>query len=375
MAIETLANVMSFCGVENEYFTVNAGNDTLMLAYDAGTSTAVDIPDGTYTGTTLATAIQTAMNTALTMSGTVTWSSTTRKFTFGAGTGHTLTYTHTGSDAGLLVGFNQAHTAALTLTSDLECGDPTEVITNLHTETEKWVSRLCNRTFESTSYTERYDGDGGDTLFLKQYPITVVTRVTTGRLDVMTVTNSNAYSTATVTVSSTGITLTKDGVSDSTVTFATYTTLGTVATAISAISGWSATLQSSDYTNYKSTELRPVYGLNCIDNADAYLYIPDRSLTSFEVYPDEGYLYYSGGWPEGHRNIYVDYTAGYADADMPADLKLAVKIIVKYLYQRQQEESFGLNSYSLGGISNSFDTEGIPVQALRILKSYRNLNI
>ena len=373
--IETLENVMSFCGVENEYWTVNAGNDVLMLTYDTGVSTAVDIPDGTYNGTTLAAAIQTAMNSTLTMSGTVTWSSTTRKFTFTAGGAHTLTYTHTGSDAGLLVGFNQAHSAATSLVSDIECGDPTEIITNLHTEVEKWISTFCNRTFESTSYTERYDGDDSDTLFLKQYPVTDVSRVSYGKLNIIAVHNTNEYTTATVSVNSTGIVLTKDGTSDSTVTFAAYTTLSAVVAAINLISGWSATLQDSTYSNYKSTELRDVYGLNCIDDEDAYLYIPNTPMASFVPYFNEGYLYNENCWPKGNRNIYVDYTAGYSSANMPPDVKMAVKLIVKHIYQRHQEESLGANSYSLGGISVSFDPEGIPVQALRTLKSYRKVNV
>lgn len=368
--IETLANVLDFLDISNQYFIVDASNDGLILKYDSGTATTVDIPDGTYDASSLATAIQTAMNTALTMSGTVTWSSTTNKFSFGAGAGHTLTYTHTGSDAGLLVGFNQDHSAALTLTSDVEVGDPTSIVSSIHTGVEAWIKRECRRAIESASFTEIYDGTGTDILFLKQYPITAITRVAVGRRNVISIYNSATYSTATVSVTSTGVVLTKDGVSDSTCTFASYTTMTTLTAAINAISGWTASVLG-DYGNFASSELKPVYGLNCIENTMAYLHISDLALSDFEVYAEEGYIYNLALWTKGHQNISVDYTAGYSSSNMPEELKMAVKILVKLIYQQRQEESFGLTSFSLAGISETLDTIGIPVQAKRIIDSYR----
>ena len=41
------------------------------------------------------------------------------------------------------------------------------------------IEHYCNRTFASTVYTaEKYDGNGMDTLYLKQYPITAVSAIT-----------------------------------------------------------------------------------------------------------------------------------------------------------------------------------------------------
>jgi len=79
--IVPLTEVLDFLQIDNEYFVVNAANNTLVLSYNSGTATNVIIPDGTYTGTQLAAAIQTAIDTAFTCVSTVTWSSTTRKFT------------------------------------------------------------------------------------------------------------------------------------------------------------------------------------------------------------------------------------------------------------------------------------------------------
>ena len=40
-----------------------------------------------------------------------------------------------------------------------------------------WIARMCGRTFESATYTEYYDGDGTDTLVLKNTPITSITSI------------------------------------------------------------------------------------------------------------------------------------------------------------------------------------------------------
>lgn len=371
MSIETLENVLNYLKVDSQYFVVNASNDVLMLTYDTGTSTAVDIPDGTYTGATLATAIQTAMNSALTMNGTVTWSSTTYKFTFNAGTGHTLTYTHTGSDAGILVGFNQSHSASLTLVSDLTSADPTAIVSVIHNGVEKWVKNYCRNNFESTSYSETYDGNGEEYIFIKHTPISSVSRIAVGTLDIVAIYNTNSYSTATVSYDGTNLILTKDGVSTE-LAIATYSTITTLVAAINATSGWVATIQG-DYGNYASSELRKVYGLNCIDSSISYLSIPDKGLTRFNVYADEGMLQNTSLWTQGTNNIYIDYTAGYSSANMPDDLKLAIKKWCKFCYQRYKEETEGVTNYSLDGISISFEQNDypIPTEVKAILNSYK----
>jgi hypothetical protein len=60
--------------------TVTSANNTFVFTVN-GTPTTITIPVGTYTGTTLATQLQTLL-AAVSASFTVTWSSTTLKFTF-----------------------------------------------------------------------------------------------------------------------------------------------------------------------------------------------------------------------------------------------------------------------------------------------------
>jgi hypothetical protein len=385
MSIVSSQDILSYLGVSSQvFFVVNASCDGLYLKYDGGTNTLVDIPDGTYEGASLATAMQTAINTAFTSSSTISWSSTTRKFTFDAGSGHTFTYTHSGSDAGLLVGFNTDHSAARTLTSDIEAGDPTENIEVLHLAAEKMIQNYCNRNFESQSYKERYNGTGTSTLVLRQYPVTAITRLSLWPVDVIRVRNTNTSTNATLSCSTSAVTLNHDGVL-STIDFATYTTFGSVVTAINAVGdGWEASLQSSTYSSFKSTELIERMGLYCLESTWAYLQMPyQRGELDFDINSTYGIIklfrYYEGGelagFPIGQRNIFVDYTAGYSSSNMPVDLKLAVKIMTKYLVQRGDEEAFGTKNLNAGEISVGFEEGAFPKEVLLILNQYRTKTI
>jgi len=368
MSLITLQEALDFMNISNSYFTITAGNDVLKLQYDSGSVTNVDIPDGTYSGDSLATAIQTAMNTALTMSGTVTYSSTTQKFSFGAGTGHTLAYTHSGSDAGNTVGFDEDHAAASTLTSDNATGDPTAIVQVIKDGVEAYIqNEYCKQTLESTNHKDFIDGEGDQYILLDHYPIISLNRLSIGTEDAISIKNTNSGAHASVSVSSTAVSLYKDGTTN-TLSLSTYSTLTLLVDAINAISGWSAALLQSSFASYPSTVLLEKFGLQCINNNYVYLPMPDEGEDDFEVYSSEGKIYSPFGFPQGHRNIYVDYTAGFAT--IPADLKLAVNILTKNLYQRRGEESFGLSSYSSGGISASFK-DGLPQEAKMILGKYK----
>jgi hypothetical protein len=348
MSIISLKKLLDFCDVEKGYFVINAANDILKLAYDGGGVTDIDIADGTYEGSGLATELQSKIDTAFSISSTVSYSSTTKKFTIDVGMGHTVAYTNLDSDAGLTLGFDQNHSAAQIITSDLSAGDPSSILESIRDGVEDWVADKCRRTFESTDYSEYYDGDGGCYLNLKNYPIISLTRVCIGRRYIIRVKNTSEHTSATVSVTSTGLVFTKDDTSDSTIIFADYATMGEVVTAINALgSGWFAAIESSDFSNFKSSELVRTFGKNAIDGNWIYLEAPDEAIDDFEVNPDKGTLYYSLGWPEGENNIFVKFTAGYST--MPDRLKLAVKIACKSIYQKRKEELFNVKEYSIGG--------------------------
>ena len=374
MAIVTLEELMEFCEVDKGYFVINASNDVLKLTYDSGEVTDIDIADGTYEGEDLATELKSKIDTAFTISSIVTYSITTKKFTIAVSAGHTITYTHLSSDAGLTLGFNQDHGAAVSITSDLAAGDPSSILESIRDGVEDWVAGKCRRLFESDSYSEYYDGEDKKILQLKNFPITALTRVCIGRRWAIRIKNSSTYTSATVSVTSTGLIFTKDDISDSTILFDSYTTMTAVVDAINALgSGWYAELESTDFTNFKSSELVQMFGRNAIYNNWIYIEMPEEAIDDFEVNPERGTLYREAGWPEGERNIFVKYTAGYST--IPDRLKLGVKIACKHIYNKRREELFGIKNYRIGDISVTIEDKELPKEALSIFNEFRRMLI
>ncbi len=229
---------------------------------------------------------------------------------------------------------------------------------------EKWVQNFCGRTFESTVYKERYDGGGFSKLVLKNYPVTSINRLALSKEDAMMVRNTGTSTHATVSVTSTGIVLTKDGTSNTSVTFASNTTLQAVVNAINLIAGWEAALVSPTFANYQSSELIPVMGLYCLKSTYVYLGIPYEAESDFDVDEESGIItLYGFGlessrgvyFPIGTRNIFVYYTAGYTSTNMPEDLKLAIKTMCKILIKQIDEDTAGVRSYMTGRVSVTFD--------------------
>jgi len=232
---------------------------------------------------------------------TATYSSTGKKFTITAATtGETIAYTNTGSDAGLTFGFNQDHSAAYSITSDLAAGDPSAILESIRDSVEDWVEAHCHKIFESASYAKYYDGNGGQYLQLDDYPITALTRVAVDRRSAIRVKNTADYTTASISVTSTELSLIKDGGTPDTITFTDEETMGEVVAAINLLgSGWSAVIESSDYTSFKSTELVEMFGKSAIEDNWVYLDMPNRAIDDFEVFPNRGEIYRYVGWPKG----------------------------------------------------------------------------
>jgi hypothetical protein len=235
---------------------------------------------------------------------------------------------------------------------------------------EEWIQTVyCRKRLTLTSHKERYDGTGTKDLYLDHYPVVSLNRLAVDTNDAISIKNTNVTANSSVSVSATAVTLYSDGTT-STLALATYTTLSALVAAINAVAGWSASLNLDTYGTYPSTDLVEKFGLYCGNNTTTHLEIPDEGEYDFEVYPNEGRIFFWFGFPRGHRNIFVDYTAGYAT--IPDDLKLATCILIKNIYQRRLEESFGTNSYSISGISMSFEQD-LPMQARQILDGYRRI--
>lgn len=368
------SDIYMFLGItEENYFTITAGNDTLVIGYNAVAAKEVGIADGTYNGADLAAALETALDAAFSITSTVAYSSTTRKFTITAPGSNTFNYTHSGSDGGLTFGLNQDHAAAIIITSDIAAGAPTEIVDIFHDAVESFANSYCRRAFDSASYTrEKYDGTGTRYLFLKNYPITALARITIGTANAIRIRNTSTYTKASVSVASTGLVLSKDGSTDSTLLFATYTTMTLLVAAINAIgSGWYAELEDSSYASFASSELIEKFGLSCIDSNDIDLKIPyEGAEYNFDVIANEGRIIFNRDLPTNSQCIFVDYTAGYSSSTIPDDLTLAIKVFVRNLYQKHNEETFGVNNFSLGDSSATLERV-MPSEVRVILNRYK----
>jgi hypothetical protein len=220
------------------------------------------------------------------------------------------------------------------------------------------LKSMLKREFGTTNYiNEVHDGDGQSWITLDNYPVTKVKRCTTGRRDALQISNSSTdASNATAEVTTTAIRLIVEGGANAhdwkDFLFATSTTMTTIAAAINAYGkGWTCTAET-DYAGFASSDLLERRGAGCLGGAT--LYIPEEGVESLQVYSD-GRVYRRGGvFVSGTANVYVSYTAGYATADMPQDLRLAALTLMKSIYDSHNENADGLKAYSLGDISKTF---------------------
>lgn len=375
MALITQAEALAWLGIEAAYFDISAVNNVLILNYNEISDTTVTMADGTYTAAQMAVQMKTQIDSALSATSTVAFDSSTTKFTIDVGGGNTIAYTNSGSNGGTTFGFTVDASAAQAITSDSETGDPTAIVDSIQDEVEKLIKNYCHKDLESTTYTEKYNGNGTRDLFVANYPITAVSRLSVGARNAINIKNTVNNTDASVSVSSTALTLTTNGAADATILFATYTTLADIITQINATgSGWTATIVVSDYNDYKSTDLIVKMGSNVNNSVFAYLEIPNVGESDFEVFEDEGIITNSRGFPRGSRNIHINYTAGYST--IPDDLKLAVKILLKSYYQKREEETFGVKNFKTGDSAAQFEDDEMPIEVIRILDGgYRRLLI
>ncbi len=366
MAIISLQETVDFLGVPiTGSFSITAVNDTMVLTSSEGGPANVALDDGTYEPAELATELQTQMNAdnTLTGSGTITfavsYSTTTFKFTIDATVGNTIAYTNTGSDAGVTMGFDSDKAAAQTITSDnAVTGGAPDIIDTLREAVIAWVESYCDRTFESTTYTnELYDG-GGMYLYLRNYPTAVEMRISISRTSAIQVKNEAGDATnASVSIDEDGVNLVVTGgtsVDSSTVDFDTYTTMTAVVDQIIAVGkNWTAELIDSDYGDLLSTELLEMFGSYCGARANTTaqwldLPMPSEPLSDYRVNRSNGELYRNWGWPSGYENISITHTSGYSAALMPDDLKTSLLIAVQTLYTLKDTSSFGIAEFEQG---------------------------
>ena len=253
-----------------------------------------------------------------------------------------------------------------------------DLITSLIARATSEIERYCDRTLNSTTYRELYDGDGTKELRLDQYPITAVTLLSVGVTDAFGVMNesNDAYS-AYITTTSTTMTLTIDGGtndgSDS-LTIADYT-VGTLITAINALGkSWTATAQSTVKSLWNADEILIASGLNCL-NGYCYPQIPDDPADNFVIVNNEGSLKLRNDiFVNGTQNVVVRYTAGYST--IPAGLE-QICIDLTNIYYNSKATDPTLRSEKLGDHTVTFyqGSRGLPDSIKKRLASFKRWRV
>ena len=254
---------------------------------------------------------------------------------------------------------------------ELAADDSFDNVARVQAGVEEYVKNYTGREWESADFKEEFLFNYGYSIFLKNTPITKITKIAVGTDTALTITNSNDETSAIVNVSTAGVVLTYNG-SDTAgdYTFATNTTISALATAIgSAGSGWSATV-TSGFSSYQSTELIPRYGAEAIKSTQVALYVPAQGLTDFTVEEETGEIFRGLSF-ENCPKVFANYTGGYSSVTMPADIQHAIMVMVKYVYGKLTSNRFGVDQCSVAGISAVFTKDGLPKEAEGILNMYR----
>ena len=354
MSIVSFEDILSYLDVTKGYFTITAATDIIKLKYDGGASTDIEADDGTYEGDAIASHLQGKIDTAFTITSTVTYSSTTKKFTINAGVGHTVEYIHLGSDMGLTIGFNVNHPAKQTITSDVAASDPSAIVSVIHNSVEDWVENYCDRKFEGQLHVkERYDGDNQDILYFKHYPVLAV------NLDNL-VWNSAGK---TLTRADGGSFITDGFVAADKVLVQNSDSNSGLLTI--ATGGVAALILTFDDVIVDDTD-----DDNVIISHFRELWIGDSLLDEGYYEVSDDHIYYNGRFPNGHGNIRMTYYAGFSEDAMPSDLQLCIKILCKYMYDKRDSETFGIKDCWVGDIKTISEGGDLPKEVEMILERY-----
>jgi len=259
-----------------------------------------------------------------------------------------------------------------------------------HKGVEREIKNYCGWEIESTTYANQLiDGSGSQWVWPGPKNITALVRVGTTLQTAInfkhSTASSNAYGRVNYTDNaavSLGLVV-ADGsaVSDTTELFSTYSTMTLLVAQINARSGsgWSAELNDSTYGIFASANLLETDNITAgtwdgTDPGWSELVMPGQPVGGVRIERTEGGLHRSSGWPEGTQNIPITYTAGWTTPNMPDDIKQAVAMFTSYFYNKQQQDTTGIKSFSLGHLRIEYATttasgasSSIPIEVLDVL--------
>lgn len=260
----------------------------------------------------------------------------------------------------------------------ITASDEDSFIETLINAASQRAATFCDRVFVETSYRESYNGTKQKRLRLRNYPVTSISRLAYGSKLAFTVEASDATDVrVTVEVQDDKVVLNRfasNGTqTTSNVAFSSYKTASALVGEINSTTGFTATLNS----NCLAEDLYRAGGINVLSSAGQF-YFPDQDDTSFRLHEDRAtlelidtsdYAFFAsdtdqgGRFPRTFSGIRVDYTAGFTADDMPEDLKMAVKLIVQFIYNYAKSDAT-LTSESIGEYSYSKTLDAINPDSL-----------
>lgn len=369
------------------------GTDSISSATVEVTATGITLTSstGTPTTSTLAfssyttiSAMVTAINALADDSGNTNWFATIRRF----GNEPSASLVKTSSTSCLLIANEQF--IAGTDDGDLE---------NSITQATSIIESFCGRQLYVSTYSHLHSGSATQKIALRNWPVVSVTRVAVGVFKLAQLVNTSTDATyATASCTSTLLTLTVAGGTNSstnTLSITTYTTLSTLAVAVTALNkGWTLT-PTEGLSAYLSSEIVQFNGINCL-TTPANLYGANEPDVDFTVDENAGVLYRGSRgastfyplvmfvepvappirtlagavWPMGNFNILVEYTGGYST--IPAALEMAANELAASILRTGAKDQT-LMSESAAGYSYTNRGEGYLTDAIKQrLMQYRS---
>lgn len=117
----------------------------------------------------------------------------------------------------------------------------------------------------------------------------------------------------------------------------------------------------------------PIVSVSAVYIDSTRTFAAESEVSDYEIDAEVGGLWRAEKWPAGHRNVSVDYRAGFES--VPDDLRLAVVETVIFNWQRLQSQNIGARSArGLDGIETEFELT-VPVNAQRTFEAYRRPDV
>jgi hypothetical protein len=322
-------------------------------------------------------------------------------------------------------------TAALAAGGITPTAAQTSYLANAITAASRAVERYCQRIFAQANYDEvrqpqagQWDRNEPDTVMLRYPPVSLVSRVSSGRTTALTIANTDSVTNQRATVSlvwtgdpevqatATGLSLTRvasGAVATTSLAFSTYATIQSLANAINALgSGWVATV-GANMGNWSTLDSGGMFSelyapagtqgaLNQASGLGARFDVFSVDLQSWDYDSSNGVIFLSPqggnilsgpgapqlfgvsdpldgfvtGGGQWRAPVRVMYTGGYAT--IPVGVQQATAEVVKAMLERLatdttlSSESDGPYTYDAVAVSA---LEVIPAPAKQALSQYR----